>query len=110
MELSSYQRQALMTAIYPGKGTVMGLAYAGLGLGEAGEAQNKIKKVIRDDGGVLSDEKRLAIAKEIGGVLWYCAAVAEEIGMNLDTIAKNNLAELASRKARGVLSGSGDDR
>jgi hypothetical protein len=110
MDFKEYQEKAVSTAVYPGRGTVMGLAYAGLGLGEAGEAQNKIKKVLRDDGGVLTEEKRIAIAKEIGGNLWYCAAVAEELGMSLDDIARMNLEELAGRKARGTLGGSGDNR
>lgn len=110
LSFNKYQKSALSTAIYPGRGTVMGLAYAGLGLGEAGEAQNKIKKVLRDDGGILTEEKRVAIAKEIGGNLWYCAAVAEEIGISLSDIAQMNLDELAGRVKRNTIHGSGDNR
>lgn len=110
LSFDEYQKKAVSTAIYPGRGTILGLAYAGLGLGEAGEAQNKIKKVLRDDNGILTDEKRTAIAKEIGGTLWYCAAVAEELGMSLEIIAQMNIDELAGRKARGTLGGSGDNR
>ena len=110
LTFEEYQQRALETAVYPGRGTVMGLAYAGLGLGEAGEAQNKIKKVLRDDAGIITEEKRQAIAKEIGGNLWYCAAVAAELGMSLSDIARINLDELAGRKIRGTLGGSGDNR
>lgn len=110
MTLEDYQEEAGKTAIYPGMGTVQGLIYTGLGLGEAGETQNKIKKVLRDDKGVLTDEKKLAIAKELGGTLWYIAMCAREIGYSLDTIAQMNINELRSRQERGVIQGSGDDR
>jgi len=110
MELNEYQILTQETAIYPGKGTVMGLVYAGLGLGEAGEVQGKIKKVLRDDGGEITAEKREAIAKELGDMLWYVGATATEIGVSLDDIAQGNLDKLASRKERGTLQGSGDER
>lgn len=110
MEFNAYQKESAATAIYPGQGEVLGLAYVGLGLGESGEVQGKIKKVIRDDGGVVSDEKRAAIAKELGDMLWYVSQTASEIGVSLDEIAEGNLNKLADRKSRGVLGGSGDDR
>jgi NTP pyrophosphatase (non-canonical NTP hydrolase) len=110
MEFGDYQKQSASTAIYPGQGEVLGLAYVGLGLGESGEVQGKIKKVIRDDGGVISDEKRAAIAKELGDMLWYVSQTASEIGVSLDDIAEDNLDKLASRAERGVLGGSGDER
>jgi len=110
MDFNAYQRESASTAIYPGQGEVMGLAYVGLGLGESGEVQGKIKKVIRDDGGVLSDEKRAAIAKELGDMLWYVSQTATEIGVSLDDVAEDNLDKLADRRQRGVLGGSGDER
>lgn len=110
MTLEDYQGEAVKTAIYPGMGTVQGLCYVGLGLGEAGETQNKIKKVLRDDKGVLTDQKRLEIAKELGGTLWYIAMCAREIGFSLDTIGQMNIQELKSRQERGVIQGSGDNR
>jgi NTP pyrophosphatase (non-canonical NTP hydrolase) len=70
----------------------------------------KIKKMVRDDGGVLSDERREALSKELGDVLWYLAQLATEAGLDLDEIAEANLAKLLSRKDRGVLTGSGDER
>jgi NTP pyrophosphatase (non-canonical NTP hydrolase) len=68
------------------------------------------KKAIRDDGGQLSDERRTAMAKELGDVLWYVAQLASELGLELDAIAEANLEKLLSRQRRGVLSGSGDER
>lgn len=110
MNMNQYQTQAESTAIYPGKGSVSGLAYVGLGLGECGEVQGKIKKVLRDNGGVLGDAARIEIMKELGDVLWYVAMVASEIAVDLESIARQNLAKLADRAERGVLTGSGDNR
>lgn len=110
MDFNEYQDRAVSTAIYPGKGTVLGLAYVGLGLGEAGEVQGKIKKVLRDDEGILTEQARIAIAKEAGDLLWYAAALADEIEIPLEVIATMNLNKLADRRDRDVLGGSGDDR
>lgn len=85
--------------------------YPTLGLsGETGEIAEKVKKIIRDDHGVITDEKRDQIAKEAGDVLWYLSQLATEIDYSLEDIAQMNLDKLASRAARGVLSGSGDNR
>jgi NTP pyrophosphatase (non-canonical NTP hydrolase) len=108
MELSDYQRLSRRTAEYPREAW---LAYPALGLsGEAGEVAEHAKKAIRDDRGQISDERRAAMAKELGDVLWYVAQLASELGLDLDEIAQANLDKLLSRQQRGVLSGDGDDR
>jgi NTP pyrophosphatase (non-canonical NTP hydrolase) len=108
MDLSEYQRQSRRTAEYPREAW---LAYPALGLaGEAGEVAEHAKKAIRDDAGKVSDERKAAMSKELGDVLWYVAQLATELGLDLDDIAGQNLEKLLSRQARGVLSGSGDDR
>jgi NTP pyrophosphatase (non-canonical NTP hydrolase) len=109
MDLNHYQTTALETAIYPNQGQNYTYPVLGL-LGEAGEVADKLKKVIRDDDGVLTDSVRDAVAKELGDVLWYLAVLSYELDYDLNTIAQNNLDKLASRKARGVISGSGDNR
>ena len=109
MQLSDYQRRSRVTAVYPDAGE--NLTYPALGLcGEAGEAAEKVKKTLRDDGGVLTDERRAALAAELGDVLWYVAQLATEAGLDLDTLAEENLAKLLSRQERDVLQGSGDTR
>lgn len=109
VNLSDYQRRSRATAVYPDAGA--NLTYPALGLcGEAGEAAEKVKKTIRDDGGVLSDERRAALAAELGDVLWYVAQLATEAGLDLDALAEENLAKLLSRQERNVLQGSGDTR
>lgn len=110
LSLNEYQNKAELTAIYPNKGSIYGLCYTALGLGEAGEVQNKVKKILRDNNNVISDEKRIAIAKELGGNLWYIAMCAKELGYTLGEIGAMNIEELSSRQARGVIQGSGDNR
>ena len=108
MELSDYQRLSRRTAEYPREAW---LSYPALGLaGEAGEVAEHAKKAIRDDGGEVTSERREAMAKELGDVLWYVAQIASELELELDDIAQANLDKLLSRQQRGVLSGSGDER
>ena len=108
VELSEYQRLSRRTAEYPREAW---LAYPALGLaGEAGEVAEHAKKAIRDDGGDVTDERRAAMSKELGDVLWYVAQLASELGLELEEIAQVNLDKLLSRQSRGVLSGSGDER
>jgi NTP pyrophosphatase (non-canonical NTP hydrolase) len=109
MRISEYQELSRRTATYPGAGD--NIVYPTLGLaGEAGEVAEKVKKLLRDDGGVLSEERREALAGELGDVLWYVAQVATEAGLDLEELAQGNLDKLLSRQRRGVLSGSGDSR
>jgi NTP pyrophosphatase (non-canonical NTP hydrolase) len=109
VRLSDYQQRSRATAVYPDAGE--NLTYPALGLcGEAGECAEKVKKAIRDDGGALTEERRAALAAELGDVLWYAAQLATEAGLDLDEIAEANLAKLLSRRERGVLQGSGDSR
>lgn len=109
MNFEDYQARAMSTAIYPNRGN--NLVYPVLGLnGEAGEIAEKLKKIIRDSGGELSPESRKALSKELGDVLWYVAACCDELGLRMDSVASDNIAKLASRKERGQLSGSGDNR
>ena len=82
-----------------------------LGLvGEAGETADKFKKIIRDEGGQISDESRLQIAKELGDVLWYTSAIAYYLDLPFDEIAKTNIKKLESRAKRNKLHGEGDER
>lgn len=107
LTFTDYQAISGDTAIYPGKGTLFGLMYTGLGLGETGEVQGKIKKLYRDGD---SPDKREAIKAELGDVLWYLAQTATELGFDLGEIALGNIDKLKSRKERGVLGGNGDNR
>ena len=99
---NQYQIEAKKTAIFPAN---QALEYLSLGLvGEAGEVANKVKKIIRDK------KIDVDIANEIGDVLWYCAMLADYLDVNLGKIMEDNINKLQSRKERGVLGGSGDNR
>lgn len=123
LSLNEYQQRAAQTAIYPGKGTALGLMYCALKLnGEAGEVAENVGKAIRDDNlmtkvdifafvpNEVKAERRAKLKKELGDTLWYIAMAAQELGFSLAEIAGDNLVKLADRKERGVLQGSGDNR
>ena len=78
-----------------------------LGLvGETGEVAEKLKKSLRD--GATFDIE--GTQKELGDTLFYVTAISNCIGSNLQEIAEINMEKLNSRKERGVLQGSGDNR
>ena len=109
MTFEEYQKKSRETAIYPDLGN--NIVYPTLGLaGESGEVAEKVKKVIRDNAGVVSEDRKTLIEGELGDVLWYVAQIASELKISLDDVAKKNIEKLASRKERGKLSGSGDTR
>lgn len=106
--MSEYQEWTDSTVNYKPEYEML---YLALGLGnEAGEVQGKIKKVFRDNNGVMTTEKREQIADELGDVLWYFARIAYELGYSIEEIAHINQQKLMDRKARGVLKGDGDKR
>ncbi|GAC1499506.1 MAG: nucleoside triphosphate pyrophosphohydrolase family protein [Candidatus Saccharimonadales bacterium] len=110
MTLNDYQNNALSTVISDGD-KFKDMLHWVLGInGEAGEVAEKLKKIIRDKNGQITDADKDELAKEVGDVLWYIAVFARDLGFSLDQIAEQNLSKLASRKARGVLGGDGDNR
>jgi NTP pyrophosphatase (non-canonical NTP hydrolase) len=121
MDFKDYQEKAKTTAIYLNKlkekfelpddiWKMLGVSYVGLGMGEVGEVQGKLKKIIRDSGGVISEDAKKELSKELGDCLWYIALMCEELGLCMEEVAEENINKLFSRKTRGVLGGSGDNR
>ena len=117
MDFDQYEYKARQTAIYPTAGPNLGiekeigLIYCSLGMsGESGEVAEHIKKMLRDDNGSLTKDRKLKLEKELGDVLWYIANMCHEIGTPMSYIAEQNINKLSSRKDRGRLHGSGDDR
>jgi len=123
--IDQYQTLATKSAIYPGRGTPLGLAYVALKMnGEAGEFAEHVGKAMRDDnygqvfehrgdelfGSQLLPERRELLIKEIGDVLWYLSAACNELGISLSDAAVTNLRKLADRTERDALRGSGDER
>lgn len=102
--LSTYQKEAIVTAIYPADAMI---TYPLIGLiGEVGEFANKYKKTIRDGIEFSRDD----MASELGDMLWYFAALAHDCDLDLGTIAAQNIAKLRDRQSRNVLGGTGDNR
>jgi NTP pyrophosphatase (non-canonical NTP hydrolase) len=99
MNFENYQSEASQTALYPNR--LKNLEYPTLGLaGEAGEVANIVKKIQRDHGGVITDEVRAKLKDELGDVLWYISACADELGLTLTEIAEYNVNKLAKRHGR----------
>lgn len=109
MNFNEYQRLAYATATrksYPKK-----IIFPAIGLGEeAGEVLGKIKKLWRNDRMKLTPKKRTELKKELGDALWYLNAIATDLGLTLDDVATTNLKKARSRKKRGKINGSGDNR
>ena len=99
MNFQDYQSKASVTALYPKR--LSNLEYPTLGLaGEAGEVANIVKKIQRDFGGEITDEIRSKLKDELGDVLWYISACADELGLTLEEIARFNIEKLAERHHR----------
>lgn len=108
MDFSAYQKAATGTALYADAYRV---TYPALGLAsEAGEVAGKVKKVLRDRGGDFNRDQIDAIKDELGDVLWYVAALAADLGIDMEEIAAGNIEKLRSRLERGTLQGDGDKR
>ncbi len=108
--LKEYQDWTVTTAMYPHAetGNVEELMYLALGLvGEAGEVANKVKKLFRDGD---NQDLRTELAKELGDVMWYMGRLSSVLDVDLTETLAKNVAKLESRKARGVITGSGDNR
>ncbi len=109
MTFREYQIKAKETARFPEKEN--SFIYAALALnGEAGEVAEKIKKIWRDKGKVVSLEDKEEIKKEMGDVLWYLSQLAEELGVDFDDVAETNIKKIHSRLERNLIHGAGDNR
>lgn len=117
MSFAEYQLFIMKTGFYPGlraqgdEPNMTGVTYCILGLtGEAGEVADKVKKILRDQGGTLTSGLRDGLIKEMGDVLWYLTALANELNVSLENVAQTNIDKIKGRTERGTRQGSGDDR
>lgn len=105
---NEYQMFTNLTAIYDKDKE---LEYLSLGLGsEVGEVLGKVKKVIRDNNGILDEERRKLIIDELGDVLWYISQLLNYMGCTFKKCMNMNAEKLLSRKARCCIEGDGDTR
>lgn len=136
MDCNEYQKKILSTRDCPENIVYYALGLTG----EAGEVADKIKKYWRDAiylrakrfnnsnkmpeslqarldethmGGVqrhIDPDFKHNIAKELGDVLWYIAAIANSIDMNLDEVMQMNIDKIDKRVKTNTLHGEGDNR
>lgn len=103
-EFKEYNEFVKSMKVYPEKHAII---YPALGLaGESGEITEKVKKWLRGDKELDKD----ALLSELGDPLWYITSLADDLGYTLQDVIDRNVEKLNSRKERGVLKGSGDNR
>jgi NTP pyrophosphatase (non-canonical NTP hydrolase) len=95
-ENKNYQELAART-LKPNRPLKDDLADYALGLSEAGELQNKLKKYLYHGHPLDKDE----IIEELGDLLWYIAAIATTLDINLTDITKKNIEKLEKRYPEG---------
>ncbi len=111
MDFNEYEEKAKSTATYDGKNAEYVLMYLTIGIaGESGEIAEKVKKIMRNHDGVITDEQREALKHEVGDVLWYLSQFSRALGFSFADAAEANLKKLEDRRARGVIKSSGDNR
>lgn len=94
MDLSEYQRLAALTDQQAGD-TERQLVVALLGLaGEVGTLLTEHKKWLRDGN---AHDRVTGVSEDIGDILWYLAAAASALGLDLSEAAEANLAKTADR-------------
>jgi len=111
MDLEEYANRARETAEYPFR--KRSPLYPALGLaGEGGELANVVKKWMRKTGTIfLVDAEFISTGRmieetidEMGDVMWYLVAIADELGVTLTEVAERNLEKLANRQEKGNIS------
>lgn len=108
LDLRTHMKRTITTAVYPfaGLGDVQGLMYVALGLaGESGEIANQVKKIARDDGGMVSPARRVKIVDELGDVMWYWLRLCYELGIDPYDVLTYNEKKLTERAANGTVNG-----
>ena len=111
--MNEYQEKIKEYDLFKATGNYNTIAFVEkvLGLvGEAGETADKIKKILRDKDGVINEDDKLEVVKELGDVLWYVASIARYLDVSLEEVASLNLEKLEGRKKRNLLDGEGDNR
>lgn len=115
MDIDTYSDKTDSTAVYPDRAPenqmIVPLLYCGVKLcGEAGEVAEHIGKLLRDDDGMITQERRESLKKELGDVFWYLARICRHLDLKPSEVLQANIDKLESRKQRGRIHGSGSDR
>lgn len=77
-------------------------------LEETGEVAGLFKRLHRgDNGGAMNQDK---LTKEMGDVIYYWTKLCMMFDLDPREVLQQNIEKLLDRKARNVLTGSGDNR
>ncbi len=121
LTLNEYQLRAMTTCMDSCKNE----SYMMLNLvGEVGELASKMAKAIRKGKAVIDRNRFITeygsdamteqeihdLKAEAGDIIWEIAGLCTVMDWTLEEVCQENLAKLASRKERGVISGDGDNR
>lgn len=122
MTLNEYQQKAMQTCMP----SCDNFSYMFINLvGELGEFASKVAKSIRredttTDGNELTFTERIGrpgalelcreLMLEAGDIMWQLSGLCNAMGWKLEDVAAANIEKLESRKLRGVIDGSGDNR
>lgn len=102
MNLKEYQKFCLTTAVYPNIGDNWHYPLIGM-VGELGELGNKLKKTIRDDNNIITDEKRQMCIDEMGDLAWYFVMLCYELSIDPDLVLENNIDKLQERMKNNTI-------
>jgi len=113
MNFNEYQKKTRLTDLGTSAQDCLesGWLYYALGIsGEAGEMTEKIKKLFRDKNGIVDEEFKKHLIKEIGDQMWYQARLLDQFDIPYESVAKHNIEKLLDRLERNKLHGDGDER
>lgn len=87
MTFDQFQQECLVLSAFKSNPN-FDLKYWGLALaGEAGEVADEIKKCIRDENFILTEERRQLMLNEMANVLYYLSRMATELEVGLEALA-----------------------
>lgn len=113
MDFNEYQKKCAKTDVGTSAQDCLepGWLYYMMGVvGEAGEMVEKIKKLFRDKKGIVDDEFKEMLVKEIGDYHWYSARLCSAFDIDYEDVARKNIEKLYDRMERNKLHGDGDER
>lgn len=107
MDLVDFLKFAQTTAVYPKIGNNWQYTMIGL-TGEVGKLANLLKKAIRDDGGVISNERKEKCISELSDIGWYFVMLCYELGINPNAVLEYGVNKLTNRVKTNTIHDTGD--
>ena len=77
---------------------------------EGSKIAGYLKKLMRDDNGVLNEDKKIKIVDSLKKIAFLMNKYEKDYQVSQKIIMEKNIEKLYSRKERGTLKGSGDNR